>query len=124
LQTLPTSDTGDKQEQLRRLEAILQANPTGQFQGAATAIGRAASASERVASARERAATALQLVGFDPQARALNATPIRQSNSSSVTNNNTVNIDGINVTGQTAVRVRELSRDINRETRRGVSRLA
>jgi hypothetical protein len=64
LGSLPSTDTGAQQEQLRRLEAVLQSNPSAQFQGAATAIGNAAAASERVAAGWERAAAASARVGI------------------------------------------------------------
>lgn len=127
IQALPSTDTTDKVEQLRRLEAVLNANPSAQFQATAAANDRIAAASERTAAAWERTAAASLLVQqprFFSQVSALNATPAAAPVSSSVTNNNTVNIDGITVAGAQAVRVRELVNQLNREQRRGSSRMA
>jgi hypothetical protein len=121
---LPKTDTSVQQEQLRRFDALLKANPAGQFQGAATAIGTAATSSERVALAWERAAVASQSVGsFSPQVTAMNASPQPQSTGRITNNSSTINIDGITVKNPaTAARVRDIVTEINRLQRRGVTK--
>lgn len=127
LQAMPATDTTGQREQLRQLEAVLNSNPSMQFQSAATALGTGASNAERMASAVERTAVASQQIQqprFFSQVSAMGATRAAAPATSTVTNNNTTTLNGVTVTGEQARNMRNLIQDINRTQRMGKARIA